>query len=291
LRIGIGENIELELKIEADLGSIEADPGQLEQVILNLALNGRDAMPSGGKLTITTANVQLEESFVDQRVVIKPGKYIQVVVTDTGCGMNESTQSRIFEPFFTTKEVDKGTGLGLATVYGIVKQSGGYIWVYSELNHGTSFKIYLPMVETAPELLRHVERSEVAPALGTETILLVEDDSSLREVTVDVLERSGYTVISADSPSRALYLANFHTGPIDFLLTDVIMPKMNGRELAGRLRESRPEMKILYISGYTHGIVQDGIHGALKGGLEFLQKPFTRLALTSKIREILDRAE
>ena len=202
--------------------------------------------------------------------------------------MNEETQSRIFEPFFTTKGSDKGTGLGLATVYGIVKQSGGYIWVYSEVGHGTSFKIYLPTVETPAELLRHIERTEVLRSRGTETILLVEDDSSLREVTCEVLETSGYNVISADSPGRALYLVNCHRGPIDFLLTDIIMPKMNGRELATRVLEIRPNMKVLYVSGYSDGVLQDSVHGALEGGLEFLQKPFTRLALTSKVREILD---
>jgi signal transduction histidine kinase len=288
LRVGIGENIDLELRTEAELGSIDADPGQLEQVILNLALNARDAMPSGGKLTITTANVQLDEAFVDARVVIKPGRYVQIVVTDTGCGMNEDTQSRIFEPFFTTKEVDKGTGLGLATVYGIVKQSGGYIWVYSELGHGTSFKVYLPMVETTAELLRTVDQSKTMPSRGTETILLVEDDSSLREVTCEVLESSGYSVISAESPERALFLASCHHGPIDFLLTDIIMPNMNGRELATKIRDIRPNMKILYSSGYSDGVRQDGVHGALAEGIEFLQKPFTRRALTCKVREILD---
>jgi two-component system, cell cycle sensor histidine kinase and response regulator CckA len=215
-------------------------------------------------------------------VAIKPGRYVQIVVTDTGCGMNEDPQSRTFEPFFTTKEFDKTTGLGLATVYGIVKQSGGYIWVYSELGHGTSFKIYLPMVETAPELLRLVDQTEAASARCTETILLVENDSSLREVTSQILTSSGYNVISAESPDRAIYLANCHSGPIDVLLTDIIMPKMNGRELSIKVREMRPNMKILYVSGYSDGVLQDGAHGAMAGGLEFLQKPFTRIALTSK---------
>jgi two-component system, cell cycle sensor histidine kinase and response regulator CckA len=288
LRIGIGESIELEFQTEAGLENIEADSGQLEQMIINLALNARDAMPMGGKLTITTANVQLDQGFADRRVVIKPGHYVQVVVTDTGCGMDEATQSHIFEPFFTTKEKDKGTGLGLATVYGIIKQIGGYIWVYSELGHGTVFKIYLPIVEAASEPRRPFERLEEFPRGGSETILLVEDDAILREITSDLLQISGYCVIPVESPDRALSLSNSHSGPIDFLLTDVIMPKMNGRELAARLSKERPEMRTLYVSGYTGGILQDGPHGTLNGGLAFLQKPYTRIDLIRKVREILD---
>lgn len=283
----IGEDIELEFQTEGKLASIEADPGQLEQVILNLAINARDAMPTGGKLTITTANLHLDEDYVDHRAIVKPGRYVQLVVADTGCGMDEQTQSRIFEPFFTTKEQGKGTGLGLATVYGIVKQSGGYIWVYSEPGHGTAFKIYLPMVEAAAEDPRHLERNEKV-SRGSETILVVEDDASLREVTCEFLQNSGYLVMSAGSPEEALHLGEWHKGPIDFLLTDVIMPKMNGRELAITLSKARPEMKVLYVSGYTDGIVRDGVHGALEDGLAFLQKPYTRHALTRKVREILD---
>jgi two-component system, cell cycle sensor histidine kinase and response regulator CckA len=288
LRLAIGAKIELEFKTEPELGSIEADRGQLEQVLLNLAINARDAMPAGGKLTIATANLYLDEECLDHRVVIRPGHYVQVVVSDTGCGMDEQTQSRIFEPFFTTKGQNKGTGLGLSTVYGIVKQSGGYIWVYSEPGHGTSFKIYLPMVEAAAELLRPVERSEASPTRGSETILVVEDDALLREVTCEFFHTSGYNVISAGSPDQALQLAKCHSGPIDLLLTDVLLPGMNGRELAIRLSEVRSEMKILYVSGYADGIVQDGVHGALGRGIAFLQKPYTRIALTRKVREILD---
>jgi len=287
LRRVIGEDIELEFQTEEKLGSIVADPGQLEQVLLNLAINARDAMPEGGKLTINTANLHLEGAYVDRRAVVNPGRYIQMVVSDTGCGMDERTQSRIFEPFFTTKEQGKGTGLGLASVYGIVKQSGGYIWVYSELGHGTAFKIYLPMVEAAAGISRQVKGSGEVPR-GSETILLVEDDSSLREVTCAFLQSSGYTVLPAQSPEEALEVEERHQGPIDFLLTDVIMPKMNGRELVSRLSKARPEMKVLFVSGYTDGVVRDGVHGALEEGLAFLQKPFTRLALTQKIREILD---
>jgi two-component system cell cycle sensor histidine kinase/response regulator CckA len=283
----IGEDIELDFQTDAKISSVKADPGQLEQVVVNLAANARDAMPGGGRLTIATANVDLDEAYADRRVVVRPGRYVQLVVSDTGCGMDRDTQSHIFEPFFTTKEQGKGTGLGLATVYGIVKQSGGYIWVYSEPGHGTAFKIYLPMVEAAAESPRHVEPSAELPR-GSETILVVEDDASLREVTCEFLRGSGYTVIPAESSEEALHITESHSGPIDFLLTDVIMPKMNGRELASRLTKARPEMKVLYVSGYTDGIVRDGVHGALEDGLAFLQKPYTRRALVRKIREILD---
>lgn len=287
LRRVIGENIELDFQISAKLGNVKADPGQLEQVVVNLATNARDAMATGGRLTIATANVDLGEAYVDRRVVVSPGRYVQLVVSDTGCGMDSETQSHIFEPFFTTKEQGKGTGLGLATVYGIVKQSGGNIWVYSEPGHGTTFKIYLPLVEAAAESPLHVEQNEELPR-GSETILVVEDDASLREVTCEFLQSSGYMVISAGSPEEALHLAERHNGPIDFLLTDVIMPRMNGRELATRLSELRPGMKVLYVSGYADDVVRGGVHGALEEGLAFLQKPCTRRALTRKIREILD---
>lgn len=282
----IGEDIELLFQRDPKIGSVKADPGQLEQVVVNLATNARDAMPEGGRLTIATANVDLDEAYADRRVVVGPGHYVQLVVGDTGCGMDTEMQAHVFEPFFTTKEQGKGTGLGLATVYGIVKQSGGYIWVYSEPGHGTTFKIYLPMVEATAESPRYVDRSEVVPR-GSETILVVEDDASLREVTCEFLQSSGYTVISAESPGEALELAESHNGPIDVLLTDVIMPKMNGRELATRLIKLRREMKVLYVSGYADGVVRAGVHGQLEEGLAFLQKPYTRSAVTRKIREIL----
>ena len=287
LRRVIGDDIELEFQAEPQLGNAEADPGQLEQVIVNLAINARDAMPRGGKLVIATANLDLDEAYADRRVVVRPGSYVQLVVSDTGCGMDEQTQSRVFEPFFTTKEQGKGTGLGLATVYGIVKQSGGYIWVYSELGYGTTFKIYFPLVAAAVQSRVRVPLSEDSPR-GSETILAVENDSSLREVTCELLQSSGYTVIPAGSPEEALRLAERHAGPIDFLLTDVIMPGMNGRELATQLSVARPGIEILYVSGYTEGVVRDGVHGVLEPGLAFLQKPYTRQALTRKIREILD---
>ena len=288
LRRVIGEGIELEFRTESKLRTVEADPGQLERVVMNLAINARDAMPGGGKFTITTANVYLEdEAFADYRVAVKPGPYVRMIVSDTGCGMDEQTRSRIFEPFFTTKEQDKGTGLGLATVYGIVKQSGGYIWVYSELGQGTTFVIYLPATEIATETPRDVERSGELPR-GSETILVVDDDSLLLEVTCDMIKGSGYAVISAGSPQEAVRLADSHGGAIDFLLTDVVMPKMNGRELATRLLKTRPGMKVLYVSGYADGIIRDGVHEPLEAGLAFLQKPFTRHALMRKIREMLD---
>jgi two-component system, cell cycle sensor histidine kinase and response regulator CckA len=287
LRRVIGDDVELEFQTESKLQAVEADPGQLEQVFMNLAINARDAMPAGGKLVITTANVGLEDARADSRIVIKPGPYVQAVVRDTGCGMDEKTQTRIFEPFFTTKEPGKGTGLGLSTVYGIVKQSGGYIWVYSELGHGTSFKIYLPAVNSAVEGRRPVERSGDLPC-GLETILVVDDDEPLREVVCEFLKSGGYTVLSAGSPVEAVRVAELHEGAIDFLLTDLIMPKMNGRELAVQLKKSRPTMKVLYVSGYADGVVQDGAHGPLEGGLAFLQKPYARNQVMRKIREILD---
>jgi two-component system, cell cycle sensor histidine kinase and response regulator CckA len=287
LRLGIGESIELDIQKEPKLGHIKADPGQLEQVILNLAINARDAMPTGGKLKIATANLYLDEAYADRSAVVKPGSYVQVVVSDTGCGMDEQTQSRIFEPFFTTKEQGKGTGLGLATVYGIVKQSGGYIWVYSEPGHGTAFKIYLPIVEASTETLRPAQPRKEMPR-GSETILLVEDDTLLREVTYDFLQYSGYAVIPTGSPKEALRLAALHDGPIDVLLTDMIIPKMNGRELATKLSNVRPEMKVLYVSGYTDGILRDEAHETSEVTLAFLQKPYTYYALTRKIREVLD---
>jgi two-component system cell cycle sensor histidine kinase/response regulator CckA len=287
LRRVIGEDIALEFQTDPNLRTVEADPGQLEQVVMNLAINARDAMPSGGKLTISTANFDLDDDYADLRVVVTPGRYVQVLVSDTGCGMDEHTKSRIFEPFFTTKEQGKGTGLGLSTVYGIVKQSGGYIWVYSEPGHGTAFKIYLPVVEAAAKTPGNIGRSGELPR-GSETILVVDDDTLLLEVTCDFLKGSGYTVISAGSPEDAVRLAQSHGGAIDFLLTDVIMPKMNGRELATQLLKTRPGMKVLYVSGYADGVVRDGVHEPLEGGLAFLQKPFTRHAVMRKIREMLD---
>jgi two-component system, cell cycle sensor histidine kinase and response regulator CckA len=290
LRRLIGENIELDFQTDAGLGNVKADPSQLEQIVINLATNARDAMTAGGKLTIATANADLGEAYADRRIVDRPGRYTQLTISDTGCGMDLETQSHIFEPFFTTKERGKGTGLGLATVYGIVKQSGGNISVHSEPDRGTVFKIYLPLVEATSEGPECIERGNESPR-GSETVLVVEDDASLREITGQFLQSSGYTVVSAGSPEEALDLVGCHKGPIDFLLTDVMLPKMNGRELATRLSKIRPGIKVLYVSGYTDGIMWDGVHGTLEEGLEFLQKPYTRDALILKIREVLDAGQ
>jgi len=283
----IGEDINLHFDLHADLGSVKADPGQIEQVIMNLAINSRDAMPRGGKLSISTANVTLDEQYVTRHTVVLPGAYVQLVVSDTGCGMDEKTQLQAFEPFFTTKEQGKGTGLGLSTVYGIVKQSGGYVWVYSEPGRGTAFKVYLPVVG-APLYVAHNMEPTGTLQVGSETILVVEDDPALRDVNCQFLQSAGYNVIDAASPQEALRLADEHRTGIDFLLTDLIMPEMNGRELANQLTARWPNMRVLYVSGYTDGIIKDGVHGVLEDGLEFLQKPYTRRALTRKIREILD---
>jgi len=280
----IGEDVDLKFHPEPRLARVKADPGQLEQVIMNLAVNARDAMPDGGHLTITTTNVQLDETYLNRHTMIQPGSYVMIAVSDSGCGMDAETQSHIFEPFFTTKEKGKGTGLGLSTAYGIVKQSGGYIWVYSEPGQGTTFKIYLPA--TAGHVSKQLPREPSArPLEGSETVLVVEDDAALRELTREFLQSSGYKVLEAGTPEEALRVAAQHSGRIDLLLTDVIMPKMNGRELAKKLLSVRPEMKVLYISGYTDDAIMR--HGLLEEGLAFLQKPYTHYGLTHKIREVL----
>ena len=290
MRSMLGENIELECRFDENLASVEVDPGQLEQVILNLAINAHDAMPRGGTLTFAASNVRLDEAYVARRTVVRPGAYVQLSVSDTGCGMSEAVQEHMFEPFFTTKELGKGTGLGLATVYGIIKQSGGYIWVYSEEGHGTSFKIYLPLVEMRAEGRLAAPVVQESACRGSETILIVEDDASLREVTCEILRGDGYKVLAAGSADDAIRVSEAHAGAIDFLLTDVIMAKMNGRELAARLIATRPDMKVLYVSGYTDGIIREGPQGVQGPGLAFLQKPYSRHTLTRKVREILDAA-
>jgi PAS domain S-box-containing protein len=281
----LGEDIEVVTVLAPALGTVKADPGQIEQVIVNLAVNARDAMPEGGKLTIETANLVMDEAYVREHPAAQPGPYVLLAVSDTGTGMDEQTQRRIFEPFFTTKEMGKGTGLGLATVYGIVKQSGGFIWVYSEPHHGTSFKIYLPLVEEAAAVATAANQSKQAPR-GTETVLLVEDAAAVRAVTRQVLERLGYTVMEAPDGKAALHLAEKHRGPIHLLLTDVVMPELGGRLLAEQLRAARPEVKVLYISGYTDDAVVR--HGVLAAGIAYLQKPFTPDVLGRKLREVLD---
>jgi PAS domain S-box-containing protein len=281
----IGEDVALVTVLSPDLGSVKADPGQIEQVIMNLAVNARDAMPDGGKLTIETVNVELGETYTQEHRPVSPGPYVLLSVSDTGTGMDESTKAHLFEPFFTTKEQGRGTGLGLATVYGIVKQSGGFIWVYSEPSHGTTFKIYLPRVnEPAGDL----QQGQPLESLrGTETILLAEDAAGVRAVAREVLKRNGYSVMEASDGRAALDLAASHSGPIHLLVTDVIMPEMSGRQLADRLREGRPELKVLFVSGYTDDAIIR--HGILEPGIAFLQKPFTPDALARKVREVLQR--
>ena len=285
LRRLIGEHIELSTVLAPELGLVKADPGQIEQVIMNLVVNARDAMPVGGKLTIETAQVELDEACARRRTVGTPGPYVMLAVSDTGHGMDEDTRARVFEPFFTTKEKGKGTGLGLAVVYGIINQSGGSVWVYSEPGIGTTFKAYLPKVETAsekPEATTANKRSR----RGTETVLFVENDAAVRSLVRDILESNGYVVLEASRAVEALEASQKHGGPIQLLLTDVVMPDFRGQKLADRLKTSRPEAKVLYMSGYTDtAIVQ---HGLLEPGVAFLQKPFTPEALSRKVREVLD---
>ncbi len=283
----IGEDIDLVMSPATDVGTIRADAGQIEQVIMNLAVNARDAMPSGGKLTIETANVSLDEEYARFHAPLRPGNYVMLAISDTGAGMDSETQSHIFEPFFTTKG-PKGTGLGLSTVYGIIKQSGGYIWVNSEVGKGTSFKIYFPRVEELrPARVPLAIPAETVPVEpGTETILLVEDEANLRYLARQFLEKQGYRVIEAADGAVAMQIAVAHEGVIHLLLTDVIMPGMNGRELAQRVAEIRPNVKILYMSGYTENVI--GRNGTLDAGIRLLAKPFTLRELNAKVREVLD---
>jgi PAS domain S-box-containing protein len=280
----IGEDIEVVNIPGRELGHVKADPGQLEQVLLNLVVNARDAMPRGGKLTIETANVSLDEAYTRSHPTMQPGEYVMLAISDTGSGMDQDTQSRIFEPFFTTKG-PKGSGLGLSTVYGIVKQSGGYVWVYSEVGRGSTFKIYLPRVAKAelPEAAKRTTKF----LRGRETVLLVEDEANLRRLVRGFLQRQGYTVIEAEDGQAALEAASHHVGPIHLLLTDVVMPDMNGRELARKLSMLHPRTRVLYMSGYTENAIHH--NGALETGVVFLQKPFTEEALTEKVREVLER--
>jgi PAS domain S-box-containing protein len=281
----IGEDIDL-VMVPGDLGLVKADPGQIEQVILNLAVNARDAMPHGGKLTIETMNITLDEAYARTHQPVQPGDYVMLAISDTGSGMDADTLNHIFEPFYTTKGV-KGTGLGLSTVYGIVKQSGGYIWVYSEPDKGTTFKVYLPRVNAMGEIMTvQPPASTLEGARGRETVLLVEDEETVRELTRQYLLTQGYEVLEAAGPASALKISSIHPGDIHLLLTDVIMPGMNGPELALRVSAERPEIKILYMSGYTENAI--GHNGTLDPGITLLQKPFTLQTLTAKVREALD---
>ncbi|MFN8456032.1 MAG: response regulator [Anaerolineae bacterium] len=286
LRRLLGEDITIHTHLEPTLGRIKADRGQLEQVIMNLAINARDAMPGGGQLSLETANVTLDELYTSHKVEVEPGNYVVLAISDNGIGMSQETVNHIFEPFFTTKEQGKGTGLGLATVHGIIKQSGGHINVYSEVGQGTTFKIYLPPFQ---EVVPKHERMTGPTALprGIETILVVEDEARVRELVSRVLRSSGYTVLEANNGGEALRLCAHQNGSIQLLLTDVVMPGMNGRMLADRLKAAQPGLKVIYMSGYTDdAIIQ---HGVLDAGAIFIQKPFTTDALIRRVRETLDR--
>jgi two-component system cell cycle sensor histidine kinase/response regulator CckA len=285
LRRLIGEDVELRFAAKASRAAVRADPGQIEQVIVNLVVNARDAMPRGGRLTIETACVDLDAAYAWEHGTVEPGRYVMLAVTDTGVGIDRAAQARLFEPFFTTKEFGKGTGLGLATVYGIVKQSGGYVWVYSEPGRGATFKVYLPRVEQTGEPVAAPQPP--ARALGgTETILLAEDEAAVRNLARRVLERHGYKLLLAATGREGVRLAEQHGGPIDLLVTDVVMPEMGGRELAQLLTTRQPKLKVLFLSGYTDDAIVH--HGVLDAGVAFLQKPFKPDELVRKIREVLD---
>jgi PAS domain S-box-containing protein len=286
LRRLIGEDIAVTLALDPGLRQVRADPGQIEQVIMNLAVNARDAMPTGGQLTLETGNVYLDEEYARTHPAVGVGRYAMLAVSDTGSGMDEATKARVFEPFFTTKEQGKGTGLGLATVYGIVKGSGGHIWVYSEPGRGSTFKVYLPWAEgKVPSAKSHVGLSRIPT--GKETLLLAEDEDAVRALTRHVLTACGYTVLEARNGAEALRLCEHHAGPIQLLVTDVVMPEVSGRQLAERLTQRHPEMRVLFLSGYTDDAVVR--HGVLQAEVAFLQKPFTPAALAQKVREVLDR--
>ena len=284
LRRLIGEHIALVTVLAPDLGRVRADPNQIEQVIVNLAVNARDAMPEGGKLTIETADVDLDEAFAQTHLGSVPGPYAMLAVTDSGVGMDASVRAHVFEPFFTTKEVGRGTGLGLATVYGIVKQSDGYISVYSEVGHGSSFKIYLPRIAQPADAPVSPQRS--GPARGTETVLVVEDEPAVLTLSRRALEAQGYVVLAASDAAAALRVVERHGGTIHMLVTDVVMPGLSGRELADRLVAQRPGIRVLFMSGYPGDAVVQ--HGGLPQGSAFLQKPFSPDTLARKVRDVLD---
>lgn len=281
----LGENIEVRLVLASGLGAVRADPGQLEQVLANLIVNARDAMPEGGKLTVETANVELDESYAAEHLGTIPGPHVMIAVSDTGAGMAKEVQAKVFDPFFTTKEQGKGTGLGLSTVFGIVKQSGGSIWLYSEVGAGTTFKVYLPRVEGAPARIASPAPIS-AESRGSETVLLVEDEEQVRTVAANILRRAGYNVLEARGAGEAILIEEQHPVRIHLLLTDLVMPKMNGRDLAERIQRRRPEVRTLFMSGYTDNAVVT--NALLDSDVAFLQKPFTPQSLERKVRQVLE---
>jgi len=285
LRRLIGEDIDFRTVLDSAVGNIKADPGQIEQVIMNLAVNARDAMPKGGKLTVTTTNTSLDENYLKHFPDLSAGDYVMLAITDTGTGMSEEVKAHLFEPFFTTKPEGKGTGLGLATCFGIVKQNAGHISLYSELGRGTTFKIYFPRVQSALQPAR-VRSQPAAVAGGCETVLLVEDEPAVRELTALMLREKGYTVVEAVNGEEGLRVARQHQGRIDLVLTDVVMPVMGGKEMADHLQTSHPDTKVLFASGYTEDAI--GHHGVLRPGILFLQKPYMTTTLARKVREVLD---
>ena len=280
----LGEDINVVTNLDPTLGAVRVDLSQLEQVVVNLAVNARDAMPHGGRLMIETRNAELDDSYAREHAPVQPGRYVMLALSDTGTGMTPETMSHVFEPFFTTKEAGKGTGLGLSTVYGIVKQSGGYVWCYSEPGHGTSFKVYLPRVDEPIDRLP--ARAATRPTHGSETILLVEDESELRALARRVLQKHGYTVLDADSAGAAMTVERDHTGPIHLLLADVVLPGASGRMLADELLTRRADLKVLFMSGYTEDAI---VHrGVLAANTAFIQKPFSADGLAAMVREVLD---
>jgi PAS domain S-box-containing protein len=282
----IGEHIELRLTLSDPIGLVHADRTQLEQVVLNLVLNARDAMPNGGRLTLETRSIELDDEYAEAHPETTPGTHVLLVVSDTGVGMDADTRARIFEPFFTTKPAGSGTGLGLATVYGIVKQSGGHVWVYSEPGRGTSFKIYLPLLTGDTAAASAPPPHEPVRLTGHETVLLVEDEDVVRRAARSILERRGYAILETRSAAQALAIAEAHPGPIHLLLTDVIMPHTNGRELAGRVAAMLPNVRVLFMSGYTDAtVVQNGV---LDDTAHHIDKPLTPDALARKVRQVLD---
>jgi CheY-like chemotaxis protein len=286
LRRLLGEDITLATALDPRIGGILADPGHIEQIVMNLAVNSRDAMPDGGKLLIETGNAELDDSYARRHSGVAAGSYVMLAVSDTGSGMDEETQAHMFEPFFTTKPMGKGTGLGLSTVFGIVQQAGGSVWVYSELGKGTTFKIYFPRVAQATD--KSAQTLRAGTPAGTETVLIVEDEQAVRMLMASVLKRAGYTVLEAGNGTEALQVCEKAHSSIDLVVSDVVMPEMSGPDLLKRLKEFKPDIKVLFVSGYTANAMVE--HAAFDSKTPFLQKPFTAAGLARKVRESIDRS-